>query len=76
MCRAGLASAGPHTLRRTFCSHLATRGVSAVKIQKLAGHANLATTQVYMHLAPSTRDDTIGVLEPRRNRASARLDFS
>ncbi len=62
MCRAGLASKGPHTLRHTFCSHLAMRGVSAVKIQKLAGHANLATTQVYMHLAPSTLDDAIEAL--------------
>ena len=62
MVRAGLTRRGPHTLRHTFCSHLAMRGVSAVKIQKLAGHANLSTTQVYMHLAPSTLDDAIEAL--------------
>ena len=59
---AGLGKKGPHTLRHTFCSHLAMRGVSAVKIQKLAGHAKLSTTQVYMHLAPSTLDDAIEAL--------------
>lgn len=43
---------GWHTLRHTFCSHLAMRGESVLKIQRWAGHANIATTQRYMHLAP------------------------
>ncbi len=60
--RAGIKKTGPHTLRHTFCSHLAMRGVSAVKIQRLAGHAKLATTQIYMHLAPSSLDDAIEAL--------------
>ena len=62
MSRVSLGRKGPHTLRHTFCSHLAMRGVSAVKIQKLAGHAKLSTTQIYMHLAPSTLDDAIEAL--------------
>ena len=62
MSSVGLNKKGPHTLRHTFCSHLAMRGVSAVKIQKLAGHAKLSTTQIYMHLAPSTLDDAIEAL--------------
>ncbi|MCA9715548.1 MAG: tyrosine-type recombinase/integrase [Myxococcales bacterium] len=62
MRRAGLGKKGPHTLRHTFCSHLAMRGVSAVKIQRLAGHAKLATTQIYMHLAPSSLEDAIEAL--------------
>ena len=59
MSRVELGKKGPHTLRHTFCSHLAMRGVSAVKIQKLAGHAKLSTTQIYLHLAP-------GAEHPRR----------
>lgn len=46
------AGFGWHTLRHTFASHLAMRGTSIDKIRKYAGHANLATTQRYMHLAP------------------------
>ena len=61
--RAGLEAKGAHVLRHTFCSHLAMRGVSAVKIQKLAGHAHLSTTQAYMHLAPSSLDDAIAALD-------------
>ena len=60
---AGLAPRGPHILRHTFCSHLAARGVPAVKIQRLAGHAKLSTTQVYMHLAPRTLEDAIDALD-------------
>jgi Phage integrase family len=33
-----------HDLRRTFVSHLAMAGVSAAVVQKLAGHASIATT--------------------------------
>ncbi|HVI03799.1 MAG TPA: site-specific integrase, partial [Enhygromyxa sp.] len=45
---AGLRDRGPHTLRHTFCSHLAMRGAPAKAIQELAGHSDLRTTQRYM----------------------------
>ncbi len=61
--RAGLeANGGIHILRHTFCSHLAIAGVPARAIQELAGHADLKTTQRYMHLAPSNRSDAIDAL--------------
>ena len=41
---------GVHILRHTFCSHLAMKGAPARAIQELAGHADLSTTQRYMHL--------------------------
>jgi site-specific recombinase XerD len=43
---------GPHTLRHTFCSHLAMTGAHVMEIKTLAGHAELETTQRYMHLSP------------------------
>ena len=48
---------GPHTLRHTFCSHLAMRGAAVGAIQLLAGHQDLMTTQRYMHLSPNMLDD-------------------
>ena len=59
---AGLAATGIHILRHTFCSHLAMRGVPTRAIQELAGHANSATTDVYMHLTPSALDQAIAAL--------------
>jgi integrase len=61
--RATLPDKGPHTLRHTFCSHLAMRGVPARAIQELAGHVNLTTTQRYMHLSPAALDLAIRALE-------------
>lgn len=61
--RGGLEDNGAiHVLRHTFCSHLAIAGVPAKAIQELAGHADLGTTQRYMHLAPGDRNAAMGVL--------------
>ncbi len=54
---------GVHILRHTFCSHLSMRRAPARAIQELAGHADLTTTQRYMHLSPSALDAAIGLLE-------------
>ncbi len=61
--RAGLRDKGPHTLRHTFCSHLAMRGAPASAIQKLAGHSALVTTERYMHLSPAALESAIRLLE-------------
>ncbi len=62
---AGLSHAGVHVLRHTFCSHLAMKGAPAPAIQELAGHANLSTTQRYMHLSPAATEDAIRLLDGR-----------
>jgi integrase len=63
--RAGLSQSGVHILRHTFCSHLAMRGAPARAIQELAGHADLTTTQRYMHLSPAATEDAIRLLDSR-----------
>jgi len=60
---AGLREKGPHTLRHSFCSHLAMRGVPVRVIMQLAGHSRLETTQNYMHLSPGAVETAIAALE-------------
>ncbi len=61
--KANLRNVGVHTLRHTFCSHLAMRGAGARAIQELAGHRDLSTTQRYMHISPAAIESAIRLLD-------------
>lgn len=53
--KAGLRRIGFHTLRHTFASHLAMKGVPMKAIQEMLGHADIKMTMRYSHLSPSVR---------------------
>ena len=56
-----------HTLRHTFASWAVIRGVTLKELQELLGHASLAMTMRYAHLAPEHLRTAVSRLEGLTN---------
>lgn len=62
--RAGLTKrVTPHTLRHTFATHLMELGTSSRVVQVLLGHANVRTTESYMHVSPGILQDAASPID-------------
>ncbi|WP_256377366.1 tyrosine-type recombinase/integrase [Wolbachia endosymbiont of Onchocerca volvulus] len=63
-CNIDESKISPHVIRHSFATHLLDSGASITLIQRVLGHTNLSTTQIYTHITNKELKAELADLHP------------
>ncbi|WP_255325499.1 tyrosine-type recombinase/integrase [Wolbachia endosymbiont of Onchocerca ochengi] len=63
-CNIDESKISPHVIRHSFATHLLDSGASITLIQRVLGHTNLSTAQIYTHITNKELKAELADLHP------------